>query len=429
MLPEQYVKRFATVQDALPPWPLEKVKAVVEQSLQSDLNLQWDDVFESMEEEALGSASIGQVHAAVLKDRHEQQQKHRSVAVKVMHPGAHDQFAHDFTVFRWLCRVALPGWKGLLDELESRLMSEFDYRHEAENLRQVRSNMQRSPYRRKVVVPEPLEELCTQNVLVMELLSGTKLVESIEDRIGRTLGSHKKAQEFLAARKRASVINSERENGEDEAKTVLLEGTSLLQKWKLFWLRRSCQERLHLLVDVHGHQIFQDGAFNGDCHPGNALELDDGRLGLIDYGQTRRISDTDRLNSARVVLALDKGNATEIANTMTAAGFVPEDPSDEEILGKYAALFFDDDSESKRLGFATPQLYFASLMAQNPLVHIPDSASKYGIRFLPVCSTLSNLFCSFYCQGQFSFSWAQQRNWWRIHEDCSSMESACEASS
>jgi predicted unusual protein kinase regulating ubiquinone biosynthesis (AarF/ABC1/UbiB family) len=101
-VPRQYVDLFSTVQDAIPQWPIEHVHEIVKQELQSEYGLDWDDVFESMDPVALGSASIGQVHRAVLKSPWEKNNGGKVVTVKVMHPGAKDRFRHDFQVFKWL---------------------------------------------------------------------------------------------------------------------------------------------------------------------------------------------------------------------------------------------------------------------------------------------------------------------------------------
>lgn len=71
-------------------------------------------------------------------------------------------------------------------------------------------------------------------------------------------------------------------------------------------------EALQLLNDVHCHEIFVDGAFNGDPHPGNILLLPDGRLGLIDYGQVKRIPLDVRLKYARMIVALAKGARSDV---------------------------------------------------------------------------------------------------------------------
>ena len=121
-MPSQYIEKFSVVQDSIPQWPMESIKSIVETSLISEHGLEWDEVFESMDPVALGSASIGQVHRAVLKspcpNEDEAYVGGNTVAVKVMHPGAESRFRCDFQVFRWLSRIALPDWMPFLDELE-----------------------------------------------------------------------------------------------------------------------------------------------------------------------------------------------------------------------------------------------------------------------------------------------------------------------
>ncbi len=105
------------------------------------------------------------------------------------------------------------------------------------------------------------------------------------------------------------------------------------------------------------------------------LKLSNGKLGLIDYGQTRRLSTSDRLSFARIVSALSKDpmNVTEVSEAMRACGFVTKRSKD-HIIAKYGALFFDNDSDSRRMGCATPQIYLMKLGALDPLVTVPDAA-------------------------------------------------------
>ena len=403
-LPPQYCTRFAAVQDAIPQWPAEKVQEIIQHSLSSHYGYNYKDVFESMDPVALGSASIGQVHKAVLTPRFEKLHNYKEVAVKVMHPDAENRFRYDFQVFRWVCRVALPGWKGLLDELETRFLSEFDYHTEAASLATVRANLVRSPYRRQVYVPEPLPELCTNNVLVMEMIQGKKLIDAMKDRLAACLdGNEQLARDFLESRRQKALLPS---SGTNTNYLPSIDSLSMVAKLRLLLLQRRCKRYVDTLIAVHGHQILRDGCeyrqtensrikgqcrcrshfhvpslvctvFNGDPHPGNCLELPDGRLGLIDYGQTRRLSDKERLALARVVVAIGTfAKPVEVAEAMQAAGFVARDNDDHEMWSKYAALFFDSDLESQRLGFMTPQLYFVNLMEKNPLIVIPDAFSK-----------------------------------------------------
>ena len=201
-VPRQYVELFSTVQDSIPQWPIEQVEDIVREELQSVYGLDWDDVFESMDPIALGSASIGQVHKAVLKSPWDSIDDRytggKVVAVKVMHPGAQDRFRHDFQIFKWLCRVALPGWKPILQELERQIMTEFDYRNEAASLQEVRTNMARTEYAKKICIPQPVPPLCSKHMLVMQMLDGKRLSEAIEDKLVAALGGDRKlAHEFL----------------------------------------------------------------------------------------------------------------------------------------------------------------------------------------------------------------------------------------
>jgi len=63
---------------------------------------------------------------------------------------------------------------------------------------------------------------------------------------------------------------------------------------------------------VHAHEIFVDGTFNGDPHPGNIMLLPDGRLGLIDYGQVKHIDLATRKSYARLIIALDEEHQEEV---------------------------------------------------------------------------------------------------------------------
>jgi aarF domain-containing kinase len=174
--------------------------------------------------------------------------------------------------------------------------------------------------------------------------------------------------------------------GEDDAmsqdssivKLLNLHGIEgLVRALKGLSLYRKLNNYVDLLIDVHGHQIFLNGCFNGDPHPGNIMVLSDGRLGLIDYGQFRRLQDHERLTIAHVVSDLGSNkNNTKIADSMRCAGFRTKFDSDDG-LAEFAAIFFDSDHECRKKGFATPQHYFEVLMATDPLIEVPDAASKF----------------------------------------------------
>jgi predicted unusual protein kinase regulating ubiquinone biosynthesis (AarF/ABC1/UbiB family) len=203
-LPYQYINKFSSLQDSIPQWPVEEAIQVVRESLRNERGLEFEEVFESIDPVALGCASIGQVHRATLKEKWlEGWDGEKVVALKIMHPSAKEKFRCDFQVFHWLCRIALPGWQGMLEELERRLMTEFDYRNEANNQVTIRKSIENSPYKNKVKVPHTYSSLTCQHVLVMEMLEGKKLIDSIQDKLSQLLGGdEEKAASFLAERKR-----------------------------------------------------------------------------------------------------------------------------------------------------------------------------------------------------------------------------------
>jgi aarF domain-containing kinase len=392
-VPMQYCDKFSSLQDAVPPWPKDRVEVIVRESLREAQNVAMEDVFESFGE-VLGSASIGQCHRATLTRKYSSIGKYRGgkdVAVKVMHPDAENRFKNDFKIFRALCKVALPGWDPILRELEMQMMTEFDYVNESRSLDIVRTNICKSPYANKVRIPQPVREICSKNLLVMEYLPGKKLAVAIEERLADILGGDiGLARKVLRAKTKA--LFDSRDVGHKSGRKkfsfaelsdmIAKEGNksnvSLLQKGakalKVSAMTKDARRKLNLLLDVTGHQIFQDGIFNGDAHPGNILELDSGRLGLIDYGQCRTLTEHDRLALAGVVAALGKNSDNKsIADAMRSFGFRSRDDND-KIIAKNAALYFDSDSEGRKMGCATPQTYLQYLNSIDPMVEVPDAA-------------------------------------------------------
>ena len=98
-------------------------------------------------------------------------------------------------------------------------------------------------------------------------------------------------------------------------------------------------------------------------------------MGLIDYGQTRKLQKRDRLALPRVVAALGKSssNLHEIADAMRSFGFRSRDSNDEN-TAKFAALYFDSDAAGRKLGYATPQKYLQHLNSVDPMIEVPDAA-------------------------------------------------------
>lgn len=230
-VPRAYTDRFIHLQDSLPPRPFEEIKDTIIGSLSSQHeDLSFDDVFLEFDEDPLGTASIGQVHSAILnpkfmKEIQKKPSNNRSgsiepicykggpkVAVKVMNPYAQTQFMNDFKILKWVCKIALPGWTPLLQEMKQQVSSEFDYRKEASDLNRARHNLYTtSPeknYHKRVVIPQPVMELGDmKNVLVMEYLEGKKLPEFLLDQLAKALGNDVELAKEIIVRKREGMIH------------------------------------------------------------------------------------------------------------------------------------------------------------------------------------------------------------------------------
>mmetsp|Transcript_10923 Transcript_10923/g.24031 ORF Transcript_10923/g.24031 Transcript_10923/m.24031 type:complete len:675 (-) Transcript_10923:113-2137(-) len=392
-VPRQYVDLFSNLQDDVPPRPAGEILEILRQSLATNQNLELDEVFSSINENPLGTASIGQVHEAVLRPRFTSSHDGTnvetpsfSVVVKVKNPRAQGQFRDDFKVFKWLTRIALPGWKSVLSELERQVMTEFDYRNEAVSLETARENLKKSKFSKRAVIPRPIKKLSSQNVLVMEKLKGEKLANAVEGELAGVLGGNRTlAREFLKRRQQEIAQGTSSNNHAALNEMIRIGGGHKnIFFHKILRLRRMAKRSrnyLRLLLDIHGHQIFHDGSFNADPHPGNILLLSNGRLGLIDYGQFKTINLDARRALAGIVVELTYGgkegqqkrDVAKIAEAMRHFGFSSRH-NDDEVMAAAAELYFDSDSVGRRLGFATPQVYFEYLNSLDPMVDVPEAA-------------------------------------------------------
>jgi predicted unusual protein kinase regulating ubiquinone biosynthesis (AarF/ABC1/UbiB family) len=226
-LAEPYRATLTRLQESAPPLPVSSVHRV----LAGDLGPEWRSQFISFDDTPAAAASIGQVHRAVWKDG-------RAVAVKVQYPGAGRALISDFTQLARVGRlfgVLMPGLdvKPLLDELRDRVAEELDYRLEAQAQQAFAEAYAGDP---DVYVPAVVAG--TDHVLVTEWMDGTPLSKIISG------GSQ-------ADRNRAGI----------------------------------------LLVRFLFSGPARAGLLHADPHPGNFRLLDDGRLGVLDFGAVDRLPD------------------------------------------------------------------------------------------------------------------------------------------
>jgi aarF domain-containing kinase len=364
-VPPEYLGFFKQLQDAAPPRPFEYVKAVIERELGRDLH----SLFKSFEEKACGAASIGQVHRAVLPNGHE-------VAIKVMYPGVEQMFRSDLKTVKDFCRLAMPQHLPALDEIERQFVTEFDYRKEGANLNEVARNL-KGVWDHVAVVPRAHMHMCTQNVLVMDYLPGVKLVSAIRAQFARFAAAQGKTMEQLEAELKATQGGIKPPGKKtvqayamwlkihDGVTNIGIRVRNWLSGWwglkPLSLVHTEVPINLYHIIDVmlrvrtfsnkqqffdcsrfvtqvHAHEMFVDGCFNGDPHPGtipgpplhlptncfecddplsgNILLLPDGRLGLIDYGQVKRLTLQERICYAKLICALAREDRAAIVSTL-----------------------------------------------------------------------------------------------------------------
>jgi len=228
LVPMEYIEELSKLQDKIPAFPFAQVRKAVS----AEFGMPPEDLFESLEEEPFASASIGQVHRAVLKDG-------EAVAVKFQRPGIQKIIEVDLEIMLHLATLAERHIEELsfhrpvkiVEEFARTLEKEIDYQNEATNMERIARHFLDDPH---VYIPKVFRETTTTRVLTTEFIEGIKIsdIESLEAAgLDRTI---------LTAR-----------------------GADLVLK-----------------------QIFVHGFFHADPHPGNIFVLPDNVICLLDFGMT-----------------------------------------------------------------------------------------------------------------------------------------------
>jgi predicted unusual protein kinase regulating ubiquinone biosynthesis (AarF/ABC1/UbiB family) len=284
-IPLEICESLAALQDQVPPMKSEKARSVIERELAP---LSIDDVFYDLDlEKPLGSASIAQVHKGHMRKRasrgrgnHDNSSsKGTPVAVKIQYPDAEKKMVSDFHNLRKLASVLqVTDLKfdlvSAVDELESQVRLEFDFRREASIMNGIADNLKR--IERRVKIPRSVPGLVTKRMLVMDYLDGVQVTRLADCNISE-------AQRKIAA------------------KRVLTR-----------------------LSEAYGRMMLTDGIFQADGHPGNILVMKGGQVGLLDYGQSKILEEGQRLNFARMIVALNDKDKHKVVQAMSNLGIVTE---------------------------------------------------------------------------------------------------------
>ncbi|ACU07920.1 Ubiquinone biosynthesis monooxygenase UbiB [Flavobacteriaceae bacterium 3519-10] len=258
LMPEPYIKALESLQDDVEAIPYTIIQQIVEEETGQRIS----KAFESFDEEPLASASIGQVHRAVLRSG-----KH--VAVKIQRPGIRKKFLEDLDTLKEMTDFAVKlnqtakkyAVDYVLDELRFILLNELDYIKEAENLRALGKNLE--DYTR-IFVPQPIDGYTTSKILTMEYVDGKK-VTSVSP-LSRTEYDY----------------------------------TPLVDE----------------LVAVYMKQIIIDGFAHADPHPGNVHLTKDHKLALMDLGMVAKFGPELREYILKLMIAISKYNGAEVAKVL-----------------------------------------------------------------------------------------------------------------
>jgi ubiquinone biosynthesis protein len=255
LLPGRYVDTLTDLQAKVPPVPWSEVESLIRQELSQPL----EAVFSDIDRNAIAAGSIGQVYRAVLSNG-------QTVALKVQRPGIEVVVAQDIALIKSLAELVARtefgknfDIVGLAEEFSSALKAELDFTTEAEYTDQLRTNLSDSQWfdSSKLIIPQVYNNLTTTRLLTIEWLNGVPILEANLPQI---------------------------KDDQDEA-TQRNEITTIL--FRAFF-----------------KQVYIDGFFHADPHPGNIFYLQDGRIALLDCGMIGRLDPRTQQILTEMLLAI-----------------------------------------------------------------------------------------------------------------------------
>ena len=309
LIPLDIVEELAQLQDNVPPFPAALSRRMIEAAFGRSV----EDLFARFDAEPVASASIAQVHFAVLKDG-------REVAVKVLRPGMLDVIDDDIALLRtiagWVERFSADGRRlkprEVVAEFDNYLHDELDLVREAANAAQLRRNMAGLDL---VMVPEMMWDMCSSTVIVMERMKGVPI----------------------------SQLKRLREAGVDIPK-LARDG-----------------------VTIFFTQVFRDGFFHADMHPGNIqvslAPATFGRYIALDFGIIGTLTEVDKDYLAQNFIAFFQRDYKRVAQLHIESGWVPAGTRVDELESAVRAVcepHFDRPLKDISLGQVLLRLFQTS---------------------------------------------------------------------
>jgi ubiquinone biosynthesis protein len=313
LLPLDIADELARLQDQVPPFGSDLAIASIERAFGKKVG----DIFESFEREPVASASIAQVHFAVLKDR---QGRRRDVAVKVLRPGMLKVIEKDLSLMRlmagWVDGLSADGRRlkprEVVAEFDKYLHDELDLVREASSAAQLRRNMAGLDL---VLIPEMIWDYCMTDVIVMERMNGIPI----------------------------SQVDRLRAAGVDIPK-LARDG-----------------------VTIFFTQVFRDGFFHADMHPGNIQVSVEpatfGRYISLDFGIVGTLTGSDKEYLAQNFTAFFRRDYKRVAELHIESGWVPASTRVDELESAIRSVcepYFDRPLKEISLGLVLMRLFQTS---------------------------------------------------------------------
>ena len=328
-LPQVYIKKLETLQDAVPPHPFDEI----EQAFIESLGAPPEAFFDRIEREPVAAASLGQVHVAYMDNGHK-------VAVKVLYPGIRDVVRIDLKVIKLMVRVykwfvPVQNIEAVHESLVDLLRRETDYLHEAQCMRRMAANFAGDDH---ILFPEVVDQVTTRDVLTMTFMEGIKITRLDEIR-ARGVNLHKLGER---------------------------------------------------LVRSFYTQVFVHRFFHADPHPGNFLVqpidgTDDAKLVILDFGAISEVDENTVFGMVDVLRGFFEQNDELVLRGIEDIGFVAEG-GDRALLEQTVKTYFKKllklesysasmlmNSNSKELeALADPEVERRELRSLMRSVHYPE---------------------------------------------------------
>lgn len=289
LLPESYLEALCQLQDDVETIPYEQIHETFEEEIGSRIS----KCFKEFDEIPMASASIGQVHKAVLHSG-------KKVAVKVQRPQIREQFLKDLNTLQEIATWAVKNSEDarkynvaeLVDELRYTLLQELDYNAEAEHLMLLAENLKHFNH---LYVPQPILDYTSSKVLTMELVEGQKVTK-----------------------------------------------VSPLKR-----MEKNLDPLLDDLICGYLKQVIEDGFAHADPHPGNIFITNDNRLALMDLGMTAHFTKELQSEILQLMIGLSSYDSNQVSKVILAMSHYDQETANIDGFNKNISRLIQESEISK----------------------------------------------------------------------------------